>query len=175
MPLVSRVGAGLLAIALLGTADVSAQQAPSDETLETIEWFKDVDAGSGDWFSSAAGYAVFPNIGKGAIGIGGAHGNGELISGGEALGKTEMTQVTVGLQLGGQSFAQIIFFKEQKDLERFMAGNFEFDAQVSAVALTAGASADAAYSHGVAVFSMAKGGLMYEAAIGGQKFDFEAY
>lgn len=175
MQLVSRVAVVLLAIVLLGYGDVAAQQAPSDETVETVEWFKEVDAGTEDWFAGAAGYAVFPNIGKGAIGIGGAHGNGEVVSGGEALGKTEMHQVTVGLQLGGQSFAQVIFFKEQKDLDDFMEGNFEFDAQVSAVALTAGASADAAYDHGVAVFSMAKGGLMYEAAIGGQKFDFEAY
>ncbi len=86
-----------------------------------------------------------------------------------------MTQVTVGLQLGGQSFSQIIFFKEQSDLDSFTAGNFEFNAQVSAVALTAGASADAGYDHGVAVFTLAKGGLMYEASVGGQKFSFEAY
>jgi lipid-binding SYLF domain-containing protein len=158
------------------SGDVTAQQqAPSEKVLETIDRFKETDAGMADWFEKAAGYAVFASVGKGGIGIGGAHGNGEVVTGGQAIGKTTVTQVTVGLQLGGQSFSQIIFFKEQSDLDSFTAGNFEFNAQVSAVALTTGASADAGYDHGVAVFTLAKGGLMYEASVGGQKFSFEAY
>ncbi len=170
-----QVAAGLAVITLSTYGDVVAQQAPSEKTQQTIEWFKETDSGIGSWFSSSAGYAVFNSVGKGGIGIGGAHGTGEVITGGQAIGKTKLTQVTVGLQLGGQSFSQIIFFKAQKDLDNFTGGNFEFNAQVSAVALTAGASADAGYSHGVAVFTLAKGGLMYEASVGGQKFSFDAY
>ena len=175
MQKILQVAVGLAATMLLSYGDVAAQQAPSGETQETVASFKEADSGIASWFSSAAGYAVFPSVGKGGLGIGGAHGNGEVIAGGQALGKTEMTQVTVGLQAGGQSFIQVIFFKEKKDLDNFMSGEFEFNAQVSAVALTSGASADAAYSHGVAVFTMAKEGLMAEASIGGQKFKFEAY
>lgn len=168
--------AAVLAVIMLSTSgDVAAQQAPSEKTQETIERFKETDAGIASWFSNAAGYAVFHTIGKGGIGIGGARGSGEVITGGQAIGKTKVTQLTVGLQLGGQSFSQIIFFKGQNDLDDFTSGNFEFNAQVSAVALTAGASADAGYSHGVAVFTIVKGGLMYEASVGGQKFDFEPY
>ena len=175
MQKVMQIVAGLAVITLLSHGDVAAQQAPSGETQETIASFKEADSGIASWFSSAAGYAVFPSVGKGGLGIGGAHGNGEVVAGGQALGKTELTQVTIGLQAGGQSFSQVIFFKEKKDLDNFTSGNFEFNAQVSAVAVTAGASADAGYSHGVAVFTMAKGGLMYEASVGGQKFGFEAY
>jgi lipid-binding SYLF domain-containing protein len=175
MRTILQIAAGLAVITLLSYGDVAAQQAPSDKTQEAITLFNEADPGIASWFSGAAGYAVFPNVGKGGLGIGGAHGNGEVIAGGHALGKTEMTQVTVGLQAGGQSFIQIIFFKEKKDLDNFMSGDFEFNAQVSAVALTSGASADAAYSHGVSVFTMAKEGLMAEVSIGGQKFKFEAY
>lgn len=167
---------GLCALLCLSVApSAQAQQAPSEDVQKTIGRFKEADPGMADWFAKAAGYAVFPSIGKGGIGIGGAHGGGEVITGGQAIGKTKVTQVTVGLQLGGQSFSEIIFFKNQKDLDSFVEGNFEFNAQVSAVAVTAGASADAGYDHGVAVFTMAKGGLMYEASVGGQKFSFDAY
>jgi lipid-binding SYLF domain-containing protein len=172
---VVQIAGGLVVIMLMGYGDVAAQQPASDETQEAIKLLLEADPGIADWFSGAAGYAVFPNVGKGGLGIGGAHGNGEVIAGGQALGKTEMTQVTIGLQAGGQSFIQVIFFKEEKDLDDFTGGNFEFSAQVSAVALTSGASEDAAYTHGVAVFTMAKEGLMAEASIGGQKFKFEAY
>ena len=175
MRTILQIAGGLAVILLVGYGDVAAQQEPSDKTQEAIKSLVETDPGLADWFLGAAGYAVFPNVGKGGLGIGGAHGNGELIGDGQALGKTEMTQVTVGLQAGGQSFIQIIFFKDEKDLDDFMGGDFEFNAQVSAVALTSGASADAAYSHGVAVFTMAKEGLMAEASVGGQKFGFEAY
>jgi len=114
-------------------------------------------------------------VGKGAIGIGGARGTGELLVGGKAIGKVTLTQVTVGFQLGGQSYSEVIFFEKQSPLHGFKNGGFAFAAEASAVALTSGASANAAYRNGVAVFTMAKGGLMYEASIGGQKFDFKAY
>ncbi len=126
------------------------------------------------WFESAAGYAVFPNVGKAGIGVGGARGKGILIQGDESLGETTLTQISVGLQLGGQVYAEYIFFKDQTALDDFKRGNFELGAQVSAVALTAGASADVDYNKGVAVFTLAEGGLMFEAAVAGQKFKFKA-
>ena len=131
------------------------------------------DPGMQDWFDSAAGYAVFPNVGKGGIGIGGAHGKGLVIAGDAVVGKTSLSQVTVGLQLGGQAYAEFIFFKDQTALEDFKRGNYEMGAQASAVAATAGAAADASYNSGVAVFTNTTGGLMFEASIGGQKFKFE--
>ena len=126
------------------------------------------------WFDSAAGYAVFPSVKKGGIGWGGARGKGLLIQGDNTLGEVTLSQVTVGLQLGGQVYAEYIFFKDQTALDEFTRGNFEMGAQVSAVALSAGASRDANYSGGVAVFTIAGGGLMYEATVGGQKFEYEA-
>jgi lipid-binding SYLF domain-containing protein len=146
------------------------------------------------YFKNAYGYAIFPTIGKGGIGIGGAHGSGQVYVGDKVTGKTSMTQLTIGLQLGGQAYSQIIFFEDKRAYQEFTSGNFEFGAQASAVAITAGAQAQAGttgaaasaspggsagaqaatkYQKGMAVFTRAKGGLMYEAAIGGQKFSFE--
>lgn len=145
------------------------------------------------FFKTAYGYAVFPKIGKGGIGIGGAHGKGQVYRGGPVSGTTKMTQLTIGLQLGGQAYSQIIFFENKRAYEVFTSGNFEFGAQASAVAITAGASAQssstgesasatgggtagaqrASYYKGMAVFTHAIGGLMYEAAIGGQKYSFK--
>jgi lipid-binding SYLF domain-containing protein len=146
-----------------------------EDVTKAIATFKEKDPGISKFFNSSAGYAVLPNVGKGAIGIGGAHGDGELIVGGKAIGKLSMTQVTIGLQLGGQEYSEIIFFEDQKTLDSFRKGEFEFAAQVSAVALKSGASANAKYASGVAVFTAAKGGLMYEASIGGQKFSYKNY
>ena len=143
--------------------------------VETIAEFKKKDPKIKTFFASAAGYAVFPNVGKGAIGIGAARGTGELLVGGKAIGKVTLSQVTVGFQLGGQKYSEIIFFEKQAPLDGFKNGDFAFAAEASAVALTSGASANAAYRNGVAVFTMAKGGLMYEASIGGQKFDYNPY
>ena len=135
---------------------------------------KEKDPGLQAWFDSAAGYAVFPKVGKAGFGVGGARGTGLLIQGDQTLGEVTLTQLTVGLQLGGQVYMEFIFFKDQANLTTFKEGNFEMGAQVSAVALTAGASADANYSKGVAVFTIAEGGLMYEASVGGQKFKYTA-
>jgi len=134
---------------------------------------KEKDPGMKKFFDGAAGYAVFPNVGKGGIGIGGAHGKGLVIAGGKAVGRTSLSQVTVGLQLGGQVYAEFIFFKDSTALGHFQRGNWEMGAQASAVAVTLGASADADYDKGVAVFTNVGGGLMYEASVGGQKFKYE--
>ena len=174
-----------------------AQPVLADDISTTIDNFR--GAGAGEFIDDAYGYAVFPSIGKGGIGIGGAHGKGEVYRGGKLVGKTKMSQITYGLQLGGQVYSQMIFFRDERAFDDFTSGNFEFGAQATAVALTAGAQAstssggggntssgtDADSSKvnanekqydgrsGMATFTIAKGGLMYEATLGGQKFKYE--
>jgi lipid-binding SYLF domain-containing protein len=168
--------------------------ADKDEYQETINVFKNAGE-SASFFDNSYGYAVFPTIGKGGVGIGGAYGKGRVYAGGKYVGDTSVTQVSVGWQLGGQAYSQIIFFEDERAFEEFTSGNFEFGAQASAVAITAGASAGASttgssagasggkhdattasagYHKGMATFTVAKGGLMYEASIGGQKFSYTA-
>ena len=128
-----------------------------------------------NFFKKSNAYAVFPDVVKGGIGIGGARGVGEVFQNCKAIGSTTMTQLSVGFQLGGQAFSQIIFFKDKRDLDRFTQGNFEFGASASAALINSGAAVESAYSNGIAVLTVSKGGLMYEASIGGQKFNFEPY
>jgi lipid-binding SYLF domain-containing protein len=123
-------------------------------------------------FNNAYGYVIFPNVGKGAMGVGGAAGNGAVYEQGNLIGMAKMTQVTIGFQLGGQAYREVIFFETKADLDRFRQDKLEFSAQASAVAATAGAAANAKYKNGVMIFSQIKGGLMYEASVGGQKFKF---
>ena len=144
----------------------------TNEVQQIIKRFVEKDEGLKAFFDEAYGYAIFPGIGKGGIGIGGAYGNGEVYEQNQFIGTTRLTQISIGFQLGGQKYSEVVFFGSQGALEDFKRGNFEFSAQASAVAVTAGASADAAYSNDVAVFTMALGGLMYEASIGGQKFSY---
>jgi lipid-binding SYLF domain-containing protein len=125
------------------------------------------------FFDSAAAYVIIPTVGKAGVGIGGARGKGLLYEGGDITAEVTLTQLTVGFQWGGQAYSEFIFFEDDTALNHFKQGNYELGAQVSAVAVTAGASADASYSDGVAIFTQAKGGLMYEASIGGQKFKVE--
>jgi lipid-binding SYLF domain-containing protein len=126
-------------------------------------------------FDKSAGYVIFPNIGKGAIGVGGAAGNGIVFENGRAAGSAKMKQVSVGFQFGGQAYREVIFFEDQAALNRFKENKFEFSAQASAVAVTAGAATNVKYRDGVMVFSQEKKGLMYEASIGGQKFNFTPF
>lgn len=166
----------LLALSVMGTSPRSrATRDEHQNVLATIATFQKKDPALQTFFDHAAGYAVFPTVGEGAIGVGAAHGTGELIVDSKAIGKNSMTQVSIGLQLGGQSYSEIIFFEKPSTLEGFEHGNFAFAAQTSAVALASGASANAAYRNGVAVFTAAKGGLMYQASVGGQKFSYAAY
>jgi lipid-binding SYLF domain-containing protein len=149
---------------------------PRRDVQATIDAYLAADPGLSKFFDNAAGYVVFPGIGKAGLGIGGAHGNGELIAKGRgAIGKASMTQVTVGVQIGGQEYSEIIFLAEPVDLERFTSGGLELAAQVSAVAITAGAADGADYKDGVAVFTRTKSGMMAEASVGGQDFKYEAY
>lgn len=126
------------------------------------------------FFDSAVAYVIIPTVGKGGIGIGGARGKGLLYEGGASTAEVTLTQLTVGFQWGGQAYSEFIFFKDDVALADFKRGNYELGAQASAVAVTAGASADANYSGGVAIFTRAKGGLMYEASVGGQKFKVDS-
>ncbi len=126
------------------------------------------------WFESAYAYAVFPKVGKGGFIVGGAGGKGLVIHGTTTVGETSLSQVTIGAQIGGQVYAQYIMFKDKTAFDHFTRGNFEMGAQVSAVAITLGASKDAGYDGGVAVFTLADGGLMLEASVGGQKFKYKA-
>jgi len=180
-------------VVLLGSFFIVSLAHAGDDYNATVKTFKESSVVK-PFFGNSYGYAVFPTIGKGGIGIGGAHGSGKVYAGGKVTGDTSMTQLTIGFQLGGQAFSQIIFFKDERAYKEFISGEFEFSAQASAVAITAGAQAKAGtggstagatskgdagsqakveYQKGMVVFTHAKGGLMYEAALGGQKFSYK--
>ncbi len=144
------------------------------KTIEALKKFKRIRRLK-PYFKEAAGFAVFPNIAKAGLGIGGARGNGEVFEDGKVIGSTTVTQLSFGFQLGGQAFSQIIFFQNKRDIDRFTDGNFELGASASAALITEGANASVDYTNGVAVMTFSKGGLMYEASIGGQKFTFKGY
>jgi len=158
----------------------SAQTDKKDKQLvadskDAIKDFLHTDSLMKRFFSSAYGYAVLPNVGKGAMGIGGASGGGAVFEKTAIIGKAQMTQVTIGFQFGGQAYREIIFFEDKKTLDRFKENNIEFSAQVSAVAAKSGASGNAKYADGILIFTQQKGGLMYEASVGGQKFKYTSY
>ena len=167
-------------------------QAFADEYSDTIARFKNAGE-SASFFDNSYAYLVFPNIGKGGLGVGAAHGSGRAYEQGKYVGDVKMNQLSVGLQAGGQAFSQIVFFEDKHAFEDFTRGEFEFDATVQAVAITASATASAGstgttsgaaggkndaatagkYRKGLAVFTVAKGGLMYQAAVAGQKFKYK--
>jgi lipid-binding SYLF domain-containing protein len=167
--------AGALLLAGCATAPKTAEAKVDlhSEVQETMNLALQTDPGLQNFFDTSAGYAVFPTVGKGAVAVGGAFGRGELFQGGQFVGYCTLTQATVGLALGGQTYSELIFFESPEALNRFKSGNYAFAAQASAVALRSGASANAKYADGVAVFTMGEAGLMVEASIGGQKFSFE--
>jgi len=165
----------------------------ADKYTDTIDIYKKSEAVQ-PFFKNAYGYAVFPTIGKGGIGIGGSYGTGQVYKGGKVTGEVSVIKGSIGFQFGGQAFSQMIFFEDKRAYDEFTSGNFEFDATASAVAITAGAQAKAgtegasagasagpatgkqakvSYHKGMVVFTHAKGGLMYEASVGGQKFTFK--
>jgi len=166
----------LIAAALLvGSAALADDKELISEAQATVATFKKTDPKIDKFFSSAAGYVVFPTIAKGAVVVGGAGGDGILFVGGKPVGKSNMGQATVGLQLGGQTYSEVVFFETPSALSDFKNGNFALAAQASAVALSAGAAANAKYEKGVAIFTATKGGLMYEASVGGQKFGYKPF
>lgn len=163
----------------------------SDQFQETADVFRNAGE-SGSFFDRSYGYAVFPRVGRAGVGIGGARGSGRVFADGQHVGNTTMTQLTVGLQLGGQAYSMIVFFQDKRAFDEFTSGNFAFSAQAKAVAITAGASATAStsgnsagasggrndattvggFSRGIASFTVVRGGLMYEASIGGARFSY---
>jgi len=170
-----------------------ANPVQADKFTDTIQVFKKSEVVQ-PFFKNAYGYAVFPTIGKAGIVIGGSYGTGQVYQGGKVTGEVSLVKGSIGWQWGGQAFSQMIFFKDKRAYDEFTSGNFEFDATASAVAITAGAQASAgtegasagasagpatgaqaktSYHKGMVVFVHTKGGLMYEAAIGGQKFNFK--
>ena len=172
---------GLIVLGFVAlTASVSAQTSRKDKRLaedsdEAKQEFVGTDGLMKSLFSNSYGYVIFPNVGKGGIGIGGAAGNGIVYEQGNVEGKAKMTQVSIGFQFGGQAYREVIFFESKADLDRFKSNKIEFSAQASAVAATAGASANVKYREGVMVFTQQKGGLMYEASLGGQKFNYSGF
>ena len=168
------VAAGCAGSGWKGGPSDGPEKAPatSYDSWETVQRFKKHDPSLRRFFDNAHGYAVFPVIGKGGLIVGGAYGKGEVYVEDELVGTVEMVQGTIGLQAGGQSYSELIFFADERALERFRSGNFEVGAGVSAVAAVAGASANASYDNGIAIFTLAKGGLMAEAAVSGQQFTF---
>src|SRR5277367_4559875 len=180
---------GMLAFIVLG---VAGGPACADEYGATIDSFKNAGQ-SASFFSKSYGYAVFPTVGKGGLIVGAAHGSGHVFAGGKYVGDASMTQVSVGFQAGGQAYSEIIFFEDKRAFDEFTSGSFEFSADAGAVVITAAASGTAGtsgaggsantgeqaatagkYYKGMAVFTIAKGGLMYQATIGGQKFSYKA-
>jgi lipid-binding SYLF domain-containing protein len=166
-----------LALSFVNTASAQTDKdkALIEDSKAGIEDFVHTDALMKNLFDNAYGYVIFPNIGKGAIGVGGATGNGVVYEKGTMIGKAKMTQVSVGFQFGGQGYREVIFFENKETLDRFKDNKIEFSAQASAVAATKGASTNVKYANGVMIFTQQKGGLMYEASVGGQKFKFEVF
>jgi lipid-binding SYLF domain-containing protein len=171
---------------------LTVQTASATTAQEAITTFREAGA-SAAFFSKSYAYAVFPSIGSGAVGVGGAYGKGRVYVHGKHVGDTKMGQISIGFQAGGKAYSEIIFFEDKRSLDEFESGNFEFGADASVVAITAAANASAAtngastgasanssdanthaggFYKGMAVFTIAKGGLMYSAAIAGQKFSY---
>lgn len=155
--------------------DTNEDMADISRAKGTLEMFKADDAGLEIHLRDAVGYAVFPQVGKGGLVVGAAMGKGILFEKGTATGRVKLTQVNIGAQAGGQSYSEMIIFKDAAALNDFKRGQFAVSSDASAVAGGAGASQSLKYTRGVAVMTMAKGGLMAEASIGGQKFTFKAF
>lgn len=178
---------------VIATLALAATPVLADEYDDTIALFKNAGE-SAAFFKQSYGWAVFPTVGKGGLGVGAAHGSGRVYEKGKYVGDAKLNQLSVGLQAGGQAFSQIIFFEDKRSFDEFTSGSFEFEATAQAVAITAAASATTStagssagasggknnaataasgFHKGMAVFTVAKGGLMYQAAVGGQKFSYK--
>ncbi len=178
-------------LALVAALTVPFTMAHAGKDSDTAALFRNADQSAG-YFANAYGYAVFPTIGKGGLGIGAAHGSGHVYAHGHRTGRVTMNQLSIGFQAGGEAYSEIIFFKDRAAFENFTSGNFEFSADAGVVVITAAAqgtvgtsgagagasvgktdaAAAGSYDHGMAVFTIAKGGLMYNATIAGQKFSY---
>ncbi|HEY4287777.1 MAG TPA: YSC84-related protein [Puia sp.] len=180
MKKMSKAGLAVLVTILSGLflpriamAQSDSQERIIDDSRAAKSSFLKADPSMANLFKNASGYVIFPNVGKGGLGVGGAGGKGAVYKKGKTVGTAQMVQVTVGAQAGGQAYREIIFFENNDALDRFMQNKIEFSGQVSAIAAKSGASANANYRDGVVVFSQEKGGLMLEASLGGQKFTYK--
>jgi lipid-binding SYLF domain-containing protein len=174
-----RIVSSVIILAAVFTAGCSPvpNKAESKEVLaaevnEAIALFKQQDPGIQRFFDQSAGYVVIPKIFKGAFVLGGAYGKGLLYEDGRMTGYCSMSQATLGISFGGEFFREIIFFRDKADVEKFKSEEYTFSAQATAVALSAGVAAKSDYKDGMAVFVMADAGLMVDASVGGQKFNF---
>jgi lipid-binding SYLF domain-containing protein len=175
--------AALASTLLLGTCNIGCSTSPKDEagkqilaseTQALLTRYKAEDPTLASVLDASVGYVIFPSIGKGGIGIGGAYGRGEVYEKGARIGYADMTQATIGLQLGGQEYAELLVFRSAEKFANFRSGNFAFTADASAVAISAGAAAATKFEGGVGVFTISKAGLMYQATLGGQRFTYQA-
>jgi lipid-binding SYLF domain-containing protein len=166
---------GLLALTGCSTAPDTSQGRADlrGNSAGAINQAQQSDPTLRDVMRNSAGYAVFPTVDKGAVGVGGAYGKGDLYQSGSPVGYCDLSQGSIGLSLGGQAYTEILVFRTPEALERFKNGGFAFDAQATAVALKSGAGANAKFANGVEVFTMDESGLMYEASIGGQSFSYQ--
>ncbi|MBI1368316.1 MAG: hypothetical protein GC162_06645 [Planctomycetes bacterium] len=176
---ISLIALGLLVIAGGTGCSTAPKSAAERSTLvaeagDTIKLFEAKDPGLQQVMDRAAGYAVFPSVGKGGVGVGGAYGRGILYERGKMTGYCDLSQGTIGFQLGGQSYREMILFQTDAAVRQFKSGEFALAAQASAVAATEGAARHADYANSVLVFTIERGGLMYEATVGGQNFSFQA-
>ena len=174
--LINKLFVATLGLALAATAfawDPKEVEELSEGSQEAVAALLEDDAEMQRFFDSAVAHVVIPTVAKAGFGIGGARGKGLLFENGQPTAVVTLTQLTIGFQWGGQAYSEFLFFRDDVALQDFKRGNYELGAQASAVAVTAGASTDADYSGGIAIFTQAKGGLMYEATVGGQKFDVE--
>lgn len=170
----------LLPLALLASSGTAFGSWDPDEAKnqdakaqEAIATFKEKDPSVQRFFDAASGYVVIPTVGKAGFGLGGARGKGVLYENGAVTAVVTLTQLSFGFQWGGQAYSEFIFFEDAATLDNFKSGNFELAAQASAVAIKTGASTETNFNNGMAIFTQAKGGLMYEASVGGQKFKVE--
>ena len=168
--------AGTVALTGCATSPASpaAKQTLKDDVDDTTHNLKNEDPTLENFLNNAYGYVIFPSIGKGGAGVAVAYGRGEVFAGGKMVGYADLSQGSIGLSLGGETYREIIAFENADSLATFEANKLEFEAGASAIALKSGAAADAKYTNGVAVFTMPVGGLMFDASIGGQQFTFQA-
>ncbi|WP_372752508.1 YSC84-related protein [Mariniflexile sp.] len=169
----------MIVCVLMASAGAVAQNDKDKEVMADAEKAKSTlimkDPGLETLFKKASGYAIFPNVGKGGLIVGGASGNGVVYENGTAVGMTSLKKVNIGLQAGGQSMIQVIFFETDAALAKFKKANYEFSAEASAVVAEEGKSENVSYSDGVLIFTLPKAGLMADASVGGQKFEYHPF
>lgn len=166
------------AVPACGGSKKDSNTAAAPERVEgiqdTVTLFKQKDSTIGQLFSTSAGYVVLPTVGKGGLIVGGAHGAGEAFEGGGYVGRVNLSEVSIGAQVGGQSYSQVVFFETPAAFKKLKENTFAFAAEVSAIGVDQGVAKNAKFKDGVATFVIPKQGLMAAAAVGGQKLSFEA-